>query len=497
MKSKSRRYGAHITGLVAVLLAGLAAPVRAETVRDGLVLDQVTVVDVRTGRLRLHRAVVIADGKIKRIARAGSVRVSGNARLVSAGGRFLVPGFNDMHAHNLNTESPQTSLPLMLAYGVTGFRQMAGSPALLAARAKGADLLPKDSPALLAAPGLILAGPAFAEPSAVAAEVARQKAEGADFIKVVDLPHAAFLAAADAAAAHGLPLAGHLPLSVDARQAMAHHMASIEHLGPTVSLLLNCSRDEAAIRALLASAPPGAGGVDFSMEPARMRRMLANPVIMTPPQGFALIRRVLATYDEPKCRAFAADLAASQTWIVPTLTRLEAMNLGNTPALRDSPNLADVPAASRDLWREVGADFDRTLTEDQRKILADLFRRQQAMAGLLDQAGVKMLTGTDFGGQWIAPGVSLHHEFDLLAGAGVSPLRVLQMTTVDPARFLHRETTMGTVETGKNADLVLLQDDPTQAVANLHGVVAVVRAGRFHDRADLDAVRGRAEASLR
>ena len=107
-----------------------------------------------------------------------------------------------------------------------------------------------------------------------------------------------------------------------------------------------------------------------------------------------------------------------------------------------------------------------------------------------------MLTGTDFGGQWIVPGASLHREFDLLARAGLAPVRILQMTTLDPARFLHREAAMGTVEPGKAADLVLLDADPTASAANLHRVAAVVRAGRYLDRGALDAMAARARQSL-
>ena len=101
------------------------------------------------------------------------------------------------------------------------------------------------------------------------------------------------------------------------------------------------------------------------------------------------------------------------------------------------------------------------------------------------------------GGGGLTPGVSLHHEFDLLARAGVSPLRVLRMTTLDPARFLHRDATMGTVEPGRTADLVLLDGDPLASVANLHRMAGVVRGGRWLDRAALDALRERAAASLR
>jgi cytosine/adenosine deaminase-related metal-dependent hydrolase len=483
--------------LACIFVAGAAAgsAAAADTARTGLVIDRVTVVDVRTGRLTPNRAIVIADGKIVWIAPAGSVKGTDPSRRIDGRGRFVVPGFNDMHAHNLNADSPATSLPLMLANGITGFRQMAGAPQLLAARASGAALMPADSPALLAMPGAILTGPAFADPAAVTAEVARQKVQGADFIKAVELPSAAFLAAADAARANGLPFAGHLPLSVNERDAMRHGMTAIEHLGPGISLLLNCSRDEAAIRSLLASVPPG-GGPNFGGDPALVRRMLVNPMLATPPPAFAVMRRVLASYDAPKCQAFAQEIAMSGTWIVPTLVRLEAMELGNSPALRDNPDLRYVPAASRALWSDVGAEFDRKLASDQRQTLADLFAAQLKLTALFDAAGVKMLAGTDFGGGWIVPGSSLHREFDMLARAGLSPLRVLRMTTLDAATFLGRDATMGTVEPGRNADLVLLDGDPTKSVANLHKVAGVVRAGRYLDRAALDRLTADAAAAL-
>lgn len=486
-----------IMRVLAFAIAALAASpgLTAEPDSGGLVIDRVTVVDVRTGRLIPNQAVVIAGGRIVRIATAGKIKSAGRGQRIDARGQFLVPGFNDMHAHNLNADNPATSLPLMLASGITGFRQMAGAPALLAARAAGAKLTPENAPALLAMPGTILTGPAFADPAAVTAEVARQKAAGADFIKVVDLPPAAFIAAADAAKANGLPFAGHLPLSVNERDAMRHGMKAIEHLGPGVSLLLNCSRDEAAIRALLAAVPPS-GGTDLSGDPAQVRRMLVNPMLALPPPAFAVTRRVLATYDDAKCQAFAREIAASGTWIVPTLVRLEAMELGNTPALRDNPDLRYVSSGSRALWAEVGAAFDSKLTSEQRQTLSDLYAAQLKLTALFDGAGVKMLAGTDFGGGWIVPGTSLHREFDTLARAGLSPIRILRMTTLDAATFFGREASMGAVERGRNADLVLLDGDPTKSVANLHKIAGVVRGGRYFDRAALNRIRIDATAAL-
>ncbi len=475
---------------VATLLAGCAAIPPGDTIRDGLLLDHVSVVDVRDGTVARDRAVVVADGRIVRVVAAGSIGVSGSAKVVDGKGAFVVPGFNDMHAHNLNTASPETSLAEMLANGVTGFRQMAPIDP-----ASNLALISSATPALLIKPGRLLAGTDLALPAAAKAEVDRQKAQGVDFIKVVDLPADAFLAAAAEARDRGLPFAGHLPPTVDPRAAIHGGMTAIEHMGPTISLLLACSRDETPIRAMLNGLPPRPV-VDFGGDQAKLQRLLANPTMLTPPQGFLLIRRVLATYDDAKCRAFASEVAASPTWIVPTLTRLEAMNLGNSAELRDNPDLRYVPGAMRKLWREVGGDFDAKLTAEQRQTLADLFAAQLRLTGLFSQSGVKMMAGTDFGGQWIVSGRSLHREFDLLARAGVPPLRILQMATIDPARFLGREASMGSVEAGRNADLVLLAADPTASVGNLHRVLGVVRAGRYLPQRELEAMSASVAAKL-
>ena len=105
-----------------------------------------------------------------------------------------------------------------------------------------------------------------------------------------------------------------------------------------------------------------------------------------------------------------------------------------------------------------------------------------------------MLAGSDESGGWEVPGFSLHVEFDELAKVGLSPLRILQMTTCDAAEFLGRTGTMGSVGPGKGADLVLLDADPTLDVRNLHRVAGVVRAGFYFGRKDLDALLARVEA---
>jgi imidazolonepropionase-like amidohydrolase len=114
---------------------------------------------------------------------------------------------------------------------------------------------------------------------------------------------------------------------------------------------------------------------------------------------------------------------------------------------------------------------------------------QQKIVKMMKLGGVKMLAGSDLGGIWVIPGVSLHQEFRELAASGLSPLEVLQMTTLNAAEFLRREATMGTVEAGKNADLVLLDANPIDDVANLQKISAVIARGKYFSRTSLDTIK--------
>nr|WP_083434516.1 amidohydrolase family protein [Sphingomonas sp. Y57] len=481
-----RRFTALTTAIAASALTPLPA------VAQSLVIDHVTVVDTRSGKLARDRAVVIDGRRIVRIARGGSVRNA--ARTVDATGKFVVPGYFDMHAHPLTASARNASLTLMTSYGVTGYRQMGGDPKLLAERKAGTLQLPAHASKLLATPGLVLAGPFANDPTAAAAQVREQKAQGADFIKVVDLGPEAFFAVLDAARAVGLPVAGHQPPSVDVREAVKRGMHAVEHLGPHAALFEDCSTDELALRKAYAETPKG-GQIKFDLPASALRTLTANPVLLIPESGFQLLQRAIDTYDEGKCRALAKTFVAADSWQTPTLIRLRAMEFGADPAFRDDPRLRYVPAEDRQIWEETARRFEAKLTPANRATLAQLWQRQLRLVKLLDEAGVPMMAGSDFGGGWLIPGVSLHQEFDLLAEAGLSPLRILQMATLNGARFLGREKTMGTVEAGKQADLVLLDADPLASTANLHKIDAVVLDGELLDRAALDALAKSAEIS--
>ncbi len=454
---------------------------RSLEISAGFVLTGVHVVDPREGAIEKNMAVAVDGGTIVKVAPASSIRVTGDATRINLRGKYVVPGYNEMHAHPLQLKDPDRALALMLANGITGYRQMAGSPALLARRDEFENP-GKLRPRLLSMPGAVLAP--FTVPNAAAAKgvIEAQKEAGADFIKILDLHRDAFYAALTAARDAGLPVAGHVPATIDPRDSAAKGMNAIEHLGPR-AVLLACSSEEEAIREALNSAPHG----HLQLPPpgpkraAAFRRLLANPVLFDSPQDFDALRRMIDTFDEAKCIALAKTLKQAGAWQTPTLIRMRTMQFGDAAEYVSDPHLIYVDEETRALWADVAKEFSTRISPEERQTLTDFFALQKRLVKLFLTQDTPMLAGSDQGGQWIVPGFGLHQEFDLLAEAGVSPLEILQMTTVNAAKFLHKEDSMGGVEEGKSADLVVLDANPLEDVEHLHRVRGVVVNGVYAD----------------
>lgn len=450
-----------------------------------LVLNGVTIVDTRDGKLRRDMTIVIESGKIAKIAPASSGIANRAGRIVDARGTYVVPGYNDFHAHPLTSSDPEGSLALMLANGVTGFREMASAAPMLAARAQG-TLLPATAPELLELASEPVNPGNSPVPAAAVAHVQNQKAGGADFIKVIDYSPDVFFAVAAECKRQNLRFTGHLSPAVDVREALRAGMRSIEHMGPRDSVLLGCSTEEAALRPVPAPPKPPAGGPPSE---AALKRGLVNPALATSPEEVARYQRVLDSYSDARRRDLAAKFVAAGTWMVPTLIRVRTMLIGDAPEYRSDPNLQYLPAQTRATWEEISQQFGARFAPAQHATLQQLYARLATLVKPFKDSGVPMMTGSDLGGGFVVAGFGLHAEFDLLAAAGLAPLDVLQMTTVNGAKFLGRESRMGSVAEGKDANLVLLRANPMESVQNLHRIAAVVRAGTFYSSGALAAMK--------
>lgn len=454
-------------------------------------LNGVTVVDTRDGSLAPGMTIVIENGKIAKVGPSASLASGSAATSIDARGKFVVPGFLDLHAHPLNTSDPQGSLSLMLANGITGFRQMSGTPETLAARRAGTLMPPSPAPELLEMAGQILTRANARTPDAAVAEVREQHAQGADFIKVIDVGADVFHAVAAETKRLGMRFLGHLNPDVPPAEAARAGMRSIEHLGPKDSVLLSCSSDEAALRQLIAQQPPKAPPISGPVPESVIRRAIANPAMFTDEAEAARYQRGIDTFSPAKLRDLAAAFVTHGLWQVPTLIRIRTQMRGDDQFYRSDPNLHYIPAETRKMWEELAQLFPVKLSPATRATLDALFTLLLSLVKPMKAAGVKMLAGSDSGGSaaWTIPGFSLHQEFDLLAEAGLSPLEILQMTTLNGAEFLGRESSMGTVAEGKAANLVVLEADPTTSARHLHDIAAVVRDGVIYPADALEAIK--------
>lgn len=445
-----------------------------------VMVQNVTVVDTETGTHIPGVTVVIEDDTITQV---GTATPGQGDTAIDGSGLFAIPGLHDMHTHALTSGDTEANLRLMLANGITGYRQMSGLPGPAPARA-GAG------PDLLALPGDILTDGNVHSPDQAAEVIRRQKAEGADFIKILVDDPAVYVAALDAAQAEGMPIAGHFPPTISAELAAEHGMDAMEHLGPRETLLLSASDREEELRGQIAEAapppPPSA-----PPPPEFYARVIANPIPFTSPAQFERMFAMADSYDEDKARALAHRLREAGVWQVPTLIRLHTMNHGDDPLYRDDPNLAYVTEAQRALWNDIADGYAAKIPEGAKPALDRLHESYMRLTRLFADEGVPMLAGSDYGGQWLVPGFSLHQEFDELARAGLTPVQILRMATLNAGRFLGREDRIGRIAPGMAADIVLLDADPLADAANLRRIVQVIDSGHPHDRAALDAMLAR------
>ena len=433
-----------------------------------IVIVGVTVIDTRGGPSTPGRTVVIRGESVAMILPDENYSpISPDALIVDGHGKFLIPGLWDMHVHCVR----EGNLALNLANGVTGLRIMWGSPAMAgfpvphAAWKREIDAGTRIGPRLIVASN-IFDGPKPIWPTTVAIHtpdearkaVRDAKAGGADFIKVYSmLSPEGYRAIAAEAKSLGIAYAGHVPTLLSAREASDLGQKSMEHL---YGIFAACTPGEAELlrqrRAILDEAKG-----DWSVARIKLR---------------PIDHKVRDSYDDALGESLFAQLKANHTWQCPTLVVLRALAHLDDPEFLSDPRLIYVDAFTKLYWDPKNDFRLRTMKPEDFAAQKQMFARSLALVGKMQKAGVPIIAGTDEGNPYIFPGFSLHDELGFLARSGLTPAEAL------------RAATLGTVEPGKAADLVLLDADPLAEIGNTRKIRAVIARGRVFDRDKLDTM---------
>ncbi len=449
------------TGLF-LLLAAAGTFSQAGASSSTLAFTHVSVIDATGAPPQPDMTVIVKDQHIIELGKSGDVRAPKRATVVNAQGKYLIPGLWDMHVHTVFGDwlprNEKVTLPLFVANGITGVRDMGGDLEVL--KQWRADI----AAGRLLGPRMIIAGPMLdgptprfpsSAPVASAADARKVvddlKAQGVDFIKIQSLiPREGYFAAADEAKKVGLTFVGHVPDAVRASEASNAGQKSIEHF---TGVFEGCS----TIEDQLIKGPKSLG-------------------------------QNVKTFDAGRARTLIALMAKNRTWQVPTLVWERGQWLVDDIDLSHDPLTKYAPAAWKDrTWPMFVRDIMKNMDTDPLPVRKQFVQMELDMTLAMFRAGVPFMAGTDTAaGVHVFPGFSLHQELALFVQAGLTPMQALQTATRNPAEFMGRLADLGTVEKGKVADLVLLDANPLEDIGNTRTIRAVVLAGRYFSRADLD-----------
>ncbi len=481
------RIGGKLAFLVWFICSGTLAQTPSAEVRKFIKFDQplialtnVRVIDGTGGPAQEHRTIILRNGRIEAIADAAKPPPAG-ALVLPLEGRSVMPGLVGMHNHlmytasiNLDeddkipppgffvTELAFSSPRMYLAAGVTTMRTTGSIEPytdLNIRRLIDSFQIP--------GPHIDVTGPylegkdTFFPQMAVLEErdharktVAFWAGEGMTSFKAyMKISEAVLGAAIDEAHKHGAKLTGHL-CAVDFRQAAALGIDNLEH-GPVFTdseFVPGRKKDQCPSGAEIAASWEN---LDIASEPVQ-----------------ALIR----------------DLVARKVAITSTLPVFEAM-VATRPLLSQQQRAM---MSAESLRSHLAARAAAGTSQVRAAKLEAALKKEMAFELAFVRAGGLLLAGPDpTGNGGVLPGFGDQRGLQLLVEAGFTPVEAIRIATSNGARFLGRIERIGTIEAGKQADLVVLRGDPTRRIADVENVEIVFKDGVGYDSAKLNAsVRG-------
>ena len=442
--------------------------------RDSLVLRGGQLFDSVKAELRPVGAVIIEDGRIKALVSPGQrVSIPRGARVIDTRGKVLIPGLIDAHVHlvhilNSAHLTGDEILPLYLANGVTALRDVGDEIVAESLVARHSSNHPESSPRVFLGSPLMDADPPYhplisrglKAPDEVPGFVDDMLKWGVHTFKIyVGTQRPMGKRLIEEAHRHGKWVTGHLS-KYRTQDAVEDGIDSLEHISTVFDFVLPEDRPV--------------------MPPLRERGRYSDQELAT---LRLQVQEAEANADlaHPRVQNLIERLVQRKVAVDPTLVVFRNwMLLRDLPEVYASPDVTAMPKRLQRTWNEssrTGAPTPESLALRQQ-----IFRKQQELTERLFRSGVTLLVGTDAPVAFCPPGFATHQELALLVEAGITPAAALQMATLNNARALQQDHSLGSIEAGKLADLVILDGNPLEEIRNSRKIHSIIRGGKVCDR---------------
>jgi len=450
--------------LLSILLIAISSAAKTKTPTTVAFVD-VNVVPMDKERVLPHQTVMVRNGAIVEIGDVKRIKIPAGAQRIDGTGKFLIPGLSDMHVHLFTDDDfpdalAEDEFKIMIAHGVTTIRLMTGTPEQLALRGKSA----KEE---ITAPTIYAASPQFTGRKSSNAYVVTTELEartavreskqaGYDFIKVTTfLKPEIYEAIVDEAQKQNIRVVGHADSrSVGLARALKARQ-QIEHL-------------DSYLEALLPETSPVKGSV--------------SDIYLYNPKNW----ESLDYLDESKIPELARLTVQSNPFVTPTLHLFKfTFGKGRTEeSFKAQSDLRFYPQKTIDLWMGVSRKYLSAAAPIEKREKYITIRNKITKA--IYDAGGRVMAGSDTPEWLMLYGHTLHLELIDLRDAGLSNYAALEAATRNPALFFGTLDKTGTIEKGKQADLVLLEANPLEDIANTQKRAGVMLKGRYYPQPELN-----------
>lgn len=438
-----------------------ASPLDADTT----VFVGVNVIPMDRERVLRNQTVVVRNGVIAEMGDSKRVKIPKGAVRIDGAGKFLIPGLTDMHVHLFSDDEfpdalAEDEFKIMLAQGVTTIRLMNGTPEQLTLRARSTR-------GEILAPTIYAASPQFIGKASSNAyvvtnvqeareQVRQAKRDGYDFLKMTtNLTPEVYEAIVDEASKQKIRVVGHADSrSIGLKRALQARQ-QIEHLDSYLEALL-----------------PENSSIKGSV----------SDIYLYQPKNW----ESLDVLDENKIPELARATVQANPFVVPTLHLFKYTFglLRTEESIKAQPDIRFYPQKTIDLWLGVNKRYWARAASPERRARYVAIRNKITKA--IHDAGGKIMAGSDTPEWLLLYGYTLHRELRALSDAGLSNYAALSAATRNPAEFFGTLDKTGTIEKGKRADLVLLEANPLENIANTERRAGVMLKGRWFTQAEMD-----------